>query len=85
MKALSTGNFDSFWKVALVAGGIAAWSLPIWNVVVNPYQIFKTKFAIGDRYTSSTTNERYLKVEYLLSEAKKTSPNSSNAIVGQIN
>jgi hypothetical protein len=85
MKALSIGNFDSFWKAALVAGGIAAWSLPVWNVVVNPYQIFKTRFAIGGRYTSSTTNERYLKVEYLLNEAKKTSPNSSNAIVGQIN
>jgi hypothetical protein len=85
MKALSIGSFDSFWKAALVAGGIAAWSLPVWNVVVNPYQIFKTHFAIGDRYTSSTTNERYLKVEYLLNEAKKASPNSSKAIVGQIN
>ncbi|MDP3331008.1 MAG: hypothetical protein Q8Q40_14725 [Methylococcaceae bacterium] len=85
MKALSIGSFDSFWKAALVAGGIAAWSLPVWNVVVNPYQIFKTRFAIGGRYTSSTTNERYLKVEYLLNEAKKASPNSSNAIVGQIN
>lgn len=85
MKALSIGSFDSFWKAALVASGIAAWSLPVWNVVVNPYQIFKTHFAIGGRYTSSTTNERYLKVEYLLNEANKTSPNSSNAIVGQIN
>lgn len=85
MKALSIGNFDSFWKSALVAGGIAAWSLPVWNVVVNPYQIFKAELMIGDRYTSSTTNERYLKVEYLLNEAKKNSPNSSNAIVDQIN
>lgn len=85
MKALSIGSFDSFLKAALVAGGIAAWSLPVWNVVVNPYQIFKAKLAIGDRYTSSTTNERYLKVEYLLNEAKKTSPNSWIAIVDQIN
>ena len=85
MKALSIGSFDSFWKAALVAGGIAAWSLPVWNVVVNPYQIFKEKFSIGDRYSSSTTNERFLKVEYLLKEAKTTSPNTSDAIIGQIN
>ena len=85
MKALSIGSFDSFLKVALVVGGIAAWSLPVWNIVVNPYQIFKAKYSIGDRYTSSTTNERLLKVEYLLNESKKSSPNASNAIVGQIN
>lgn len=85
MKASSIGSFDSFWKVAIVTGGIAAWSLPVWNVVVDPYQIFNTKFSIGDRYTSSTTNERYLKVEYLLKEAKKTSRNTTNAIVEQIN
>ena len=85
MKALSIGSFDSFWKWALVAIGIAAWSLPIWNVVVNPYQIFKAKYSIGDRYSSSTTNERFLKVEYLLNEAKETSPNSPEAITGQIN
>ena len=76
MKALSIGSFDSFWKAALVAGGIAAWSLPVWNVVVNPYQIFNPEFSIGDRFSSSTTNERFLKVEYLLKEAKETSPNS---------
>ncbi|NTV51374.1 MAG: hypothetical protein HGA69_00870 [Desulfobulbaceae bacterium] len=71
MKALSIGSFDSFWKAALVAGGIAAWSLPVWNVVVNPYQIFNPEFSIGDRFSSSTTNERFLKVEYLLKEAKE--------------
>jgi hypothetical protein len=59
--------------------------LPVWNVVVNPYQIFKTKFAIGDRYTSSTTNERYLKVEHLLKEANANSPESPDAIVSGIN
>jgi len=85
MKASSIGSFDSFWKTALVAGRIAAWSLPVWNVVVNPYQIFNTKYSIGDRYTSSTTNERFLKMEYLLNEAKRTSPNSPGAIIGQIN
>ncbi len=85
MKALSIGSFDSFWKVALVAGGIVAWSLPVWNVVVNPYQIFNYAFSIGDRFSSSTTNERFLKVEYLLNEAKQTSPNSPEAIIGQIN
>ena len=85
MKALSIGSFDSFWKLALVAAVIAAWSLPIWNVVVNPYQIFKAKYAIGDRYSSSTTNERFLKVEYLINEAKASSPNSHEAITGQIN
>ncbi len=85
MKALSIGSFDSFWKAALVAGGIAAWSLPVWNVVVNPYQIFKEKYSIGDRYSSSTTNERFLKVEYLLKAAKESSPNSPDGIIGQIN
>ena len=85
MKALSIGSFDSFWKAALVAGGIVAWSLPVWNVVVNPYQIFNPAFSIGDRFSSSTTNERFLKVEYLLNEAKQTSPNSPEAIIGQIN
>ena len=85
MKASSIGSFDSFWKAALVAGSIAAWSLPVWNVVVNPYQIFKAKYSVGDRYSSSTTNERFLKVEYLLNEAKQTSPNSTDAIIGEIN
>ncbi|MCX7096305.1 MAG: hypothetical protein NTV43_00185 [Methylococcales bacterium] len=85
MKALSIGSFESFWKVALVAGGIAAWSLPVWNVLVNPYQIFKATYSIGDRYSSSTTNERYLKVEYLLKQAKESTPNSPQAIIGQIN
>lgn len=85
MKASSIGSFDSFWKAALVAGGIVAWSLPVWNVVVNPYQIFNPTFSIGDRFSSSTTNERFLKVEYLLNEAKQTSPNSPEAIIGQIN
>ena len=85
MKALSIGSFDSFWKVALVAGGIIAWSLPVWNVVVNPYQIFNPTFSIGDQFSSSTTNERFLKVEYLLNEAKQTSSNSPEAIIGQIN
>ena len=65
--------------------GIAAWSLPVWNVVVNPYQIFNPEFSIGDRFSSSTTNERFLKVEYLLKEAKEKSPNSPDAIAEQIN
>jgi hypothetical protein len=85
MKASSIGSFDSFWKAALVAGGIVAWSLPVWNMVVNPYQIFNPTFSIGDRFSSSTTNERFLKVEYLLNEAKQTSPNSPEAIIGQSN
>lgn len=85
MKALSIGSFDSFWKLALVAGGIAAWSLPVWNLVINPYQIFKPSLSIGERFSSSTTNERFLKVEYLLKSAKQPIPNSSNAIIDQIN
>jgi hypothetical protein len=85
MKVSSIGSFDSFWKAALVAGCIAAWSLPVWNVIVNPYQIFKAKYSIGDRYSSSTTNERFLKVEYLINEAKESSSNSPDAITGQIN
>ncbi len=85
MKALSIGSFNSFWKAALVAVGIAAWSLPVWNVVVNPYQIFNPEFSIGDRFSSSPTNERYLKVKYLLKEAKESSPNSPEGITGQIN
>jgi hypothetical protein len=85
MKALSIGSFDAFWKMALVAGGIAAGSLPVWNVVVNPYQIFKAKYSIGDRYTSSTTNERFLKVEHLLKEAKVKSMSAPEGIVSQIN
>ena len=85
MKASSIGSFDSFWKAALAAVSIAAWSLPVWNVVVNPYQIFKEKYSIGERYSSSTTNERFLKVEFLLKEAKETSPISPDAIIGQIN
>lgn len=71
--------------MALVAGGLAAWSLPIWNVVVNPYQIFKAKYSIGERYTASTTNERFLKMEYLLNEAKARSPETPGAIAGRIN
>lgn len=85
MKALSIGNFELFWKAALLTSGIAAWSLPAWNVIVNPYQIFNTNYSIGKRYTSSTTNERYLKVEYLLREAKVRYPDSAEAIVSKIN
>jgi len=85
MKALSIGSFDTFWKVSLVCAGVAAWSLPAWNVVVNPYQIFSEKYSIGSRFTSSTTNERYLKVEYLVREAKERSPLASENIVSAIN
>jgi hypothetical protein len=85
MTASSIGSFNVYWKAALVAGGLAAWSLPVWNVVVNPYQIFKAKYSIGDRYTASTTNERFLKVEYLLSEAKARSPETPGAIAACIN
>lgn len=85
MTASSIGSFNSYWKAALVAGGLAAWSLPVWNVVVNPYQIFKAKYAIGDRYTASTTNERFLKVEYLLNEARARSPETPGAIAARIN
>lgn len=84
MKALSIGSFDLFWMAALLTGGFAAWSLPAWNLIVNPYQIFKTEYSIGDRYTSSTTNERYLKVEYLLRDAKERYPDSPEAIVSSI-
>jgi len=85
MKALSIGSFESFWKAALLTGGVAAWSLPAWNVIVNPYQIFNTEYSMGSRYTSSTTNERYLKVEYLLKDAKERYPDSAEAIVSTIN
>jgi hypothetical protein len=85
MTASSIGSFNVYWKAALVAGGLAAWSLPVWNVVVNPYQIFKAKYSIGERYTASTTNERFLKVEYLLNEAKTRSPETPGAIAACIN
>jgi len=73
MKILSIGNFDTFWKIALVSGGLAAWSLPVWNLVVNPYQVLSPNFSIGGRYTSPSTNERFLKVAHLLKEAKAIS------------
>lgn len=85
MKALSIGSFDSFWKVALLCTGAVAWALPTWNVVVNPYQIFNDKHSIGARYTSSTTNERYLKVEHLVKEAREKSPLAAENIVSVIN
>jgi hypothetical protein len=85
MTASSTGSFNVYWKAALVAGGLAAWSLPVWNVVVNPYQIFKAQYSIGERYTASTTNERFLKVKYLLNEAKARSPETPGAIATRIN
>jgi hypothetical protein len=85
MTASSTGSFNVYWKAALVAGGLAAWSLPVWNVVVNPYQVFKAKYSIGERYTASTTNERFLKVEYLLTEAKDRSSETSGTIATRIN
>ena len=85
MTASSIGSFNVYWKAALVAGGLAAWSLPVWNVVVNPYQIFKAKYSIGERYTASTTNERFLKVEYLLNEAQARSPETPGAIATRIN
>jgi len=85
MTASSTGSFNVYWKAALVAGGLGAWSLPVWNVVVNPYQVFKAKYSIGERYTASTTNERFLKVEYLLNEARARSPATPGAIAAHIN
>lgn len=84
MKALYIGSFDTFFKAVLIATGIVAWSLPVWNITINPYQIFNAKYSIGSRYSSSTTNERYLKVEFLLKE-KKYSPDSPEIIIGKIN
>jgi hypothetical protein len=85
MKALSIGSFDSFWKVSLLCTGAVAWALPTWNVVVNPYQIFSEKHSIGTRYTSSTTNERHLKVEHLVRDARERSPLAAENIVSVIN
>lgn len=85
MKALSIGSFESFWKAGLLISGLVAWSLPAWNVIVNPYGIFKTKYSMGSRYTSSTTNERYLKTEHLLNLHNKSNPDSASAIVSAIN
>lgn len=85
MKALSIGNFDSFWKASLVCAGVVSWALPAWNIVVNPYQIFSDTFSVGARYTSSTTNERYLKVDYLVKEARERSPQAAENIVAVIN
>lgn len=67
MKVLSTGNFDHFWKLAITASLVVAASLPTWNYFLDPYQVFA---GLGDcvkEYTSPTTNERYLKVAFLIS------------------
>jgi hypothetical protein len=82
MKALSIGSFNSFWRAALITGGIIAWSLPVWNIVVNPYQVFDTRLSIGDRYSSSTTNERFLKVDHLIKSRKSANANPDALIVG---
>jgi hypothetical protein len=85
MKALSIGNFNPFWKKSILVATVASWSLPIWNVVVNPYQVFNQNLSIGERYESSTTNERYLKVKHLLSEHAQTSPDSHLNVSTRIN
>jgi len=82
MKVLSIGSFNSFLKAALVTGSIIAWSLPVWNLVVNPYQIFDSRFSIGDRFSSSTTNERFLKVDYLIRSRKNSEAGPDSLIVG---
>jgi len=84
MKVLSTGNFKPYWKSMLLAGGITAWSLPAWNFFVNPYQIFKPTL-LGERYTASTTNERYLKTDFLLKTADKNLLAMPETILAKIN
>lgn len=80
MKASFIGNFDSFYKAFLIVGGIVAWSLPAWNLIINPYQIFNQTFSIGEPYTSPATNERFLKVNYLLKNAKNLSGTVADTI-----
>ncbi|WP_396643661.1 hypothetical protein [Methylomonas sp. 2B] len=41
-------------------------AMPVWNWAVNPYQIFENDQSFAEPYTSPATNERYLKVRYLL-------------------
>jgi len=81
MKASFIGNFDKFYKAFLIVGGMVAWSLPAWNLIINPYQIFNQTFSIGEPYTSPATNERFLKINYLLKNAK----NLSGTVVDTIN
>ena len=68
----------------LMAGRISAWSLPAWNFIVNPYQIFQPAF-FGERYTASTTNERYLKTDFLLKTADKNLLAMPETILAKIN
>lgn len=58
--------------------------MPVWNWVVNPYQIFDNVQGMAEPYTAPATNERYLKVRHLLStiSADREKPSIDCLLVG---
>ncbi|WP_157199241.1 hypothetical protein [Methylomonas koyamae] len=76
MKASSTGrsNFGHFWCAALAVSVLIGGAMPVWNWLVNPYQVFDVDQGIGEPYTSPATNERYRKVSHLLNQISAPYP-----------
>jgi hypothetical protein len=70
MKTSSTGNFNVWLCYALAGTVLLGATLPAWNVLVNPYQIFRVPATLW-RHHSPSLNERFLKTEYLIGHPDK--------------
>lgn len=76
--ASSIGNFERFYKLQIYALVVVALTLPVWNAVVNPYQVFHCSWLPDQTFTAPSTNERYLKVAHLLSPG----PRHDSLVIG---
>jgi hypothetical protein len=76
--ASSIGNFDRFYRLQALALAVVALALPLWNAVVNPYQVFHHAWLPERTFTAPSTNERYLKVAHLLSSG----PRHDSLVIG---
>lgn len=81
MAASSTGSFNQFYRRSLFIVLLLTTALPLWNVIVNPYQVLPSPFAVIPFGYSPVTNERYLKLEYLLNTGEDSGQFSPDAYV----
>ncbi|WP_157197775.1 hypothetical protein, partial [Methylomonas koyamae] len=67
-RSAHTGHFSfkHCWLAALAICVVIGGAMPVWNWLVNPYQIFENDQSFAEPYTLPATNERYLKVRHLL-------------------
>jgi hypothetical protein len=89
MNTLSTGSSDlkgglpwaSVYRRWLFSVAIILGLLPLWNIALDPYGIFRYCLGYHSAFTSPSTNERILKVQHLIDLNKGAGRKLPNAFI----